>query len=91
MEVKRLSYKHKNNKILYYAVNYLRQLISSKYYQAKLVTKLKSINLLNDDEFQKVMSRVNYYNKLKKKVELTSGALKSSDLTIEKGFKTYFF
>ncbi|MFT7071537.1 glycosyl transferase family 90 [Patiriisocius sp. Uisw_017] len=91
MEVKRLSYKHKNNKILYYAVSYLRQLISSKYYQAKLLTKLKSINSLNDDEIQKVMSRVNYYNKLKKKVELTSGALKSSDLTIKKGFKTYFF
>jgi hypothetical protein len=91
MEVKRLSYKHKNNKILYYAINYLRQLIPSKYHQARLGSKLKSINSLNDDDIQKVMSRVNYYNKLNKKVELTSEAIKSSDLKLEKGSKTYFF
>jgi len=91
MEVKRLSYKHKNNKILYYAVNYLRQLIPSKYYQEKLETKLKSINSLNDDDIQKIMFRVNYYNKLDKTVELTSEAKKLSDLTLKKGSKTFFF
>ena len=91
MELKRMSYKHKNNKILYYAVNYLRQLIPTKYFQKKLETKLKSIDSLNEDDIQKIIFRVNYYNKLDKTVELPSEAKMLSDLTLKKGSKTFFF
>jgi len=61
MEIKRLSFKHKNNKFYYYALNYLRQLIPSIYYQNKLENKLKE---LDDFNTERIMSRVIYYNKL---------------------------
>jgi hypothetical protein len=88
MEIKRLSYKHKNNKILYYITNYLRQLIPCSSYQSKLSARLKSIN---GNDIEKIKFRLNYYNKLEETVELTAKAIKLSDLTLEKGSKTYFF
>ncbi|MFG6685964.1 glycosyl transferase family 90 [Mariniflexile sp. HNIBRBA6329] len=91
MEIKRLSYKHKNNKVLYYIKNYIRLLIQSNYYQAKLSEKLKSIKSLSDDDIEKIAFRLNYYNKLKEPVELTTEAIKLSDLKLIKGSKTYFF
>ena len=91
MELKRMSGKHKNNKILYYAVNYLRQLIPKKRYQEKFETKLNSIESLNDEDLEKIIFRVNYYNKLDKTVELASEAKKLSDLSLEKSSKTFFF
>lgn len=85
MEYKRLSYKHKNNKAKYYLINYLRQLIPSKYYQARLTKKIN--NSLNDDA---IAQRVNYYNKLENATDL-NGAKKFSELKLKKGEKTFFF
>jgi hypothetical protein len=88
LEIKRLSYRHKNSKILYYGINYFKQIIPSSYYQAKLANTLHSIKNLN---YEEIISRVNYYNKLGKNVELTDEAKKLSDLKIRDGNKTYFF
>ena len=85
MEYKRLSYKHKNNKVKYYTVNYLRQLIPSVYYQTKLNKKLNNI-----PDYASLIKRVNYYNKLDKITELNSKAIKLSELKINK-HKTYYF
>jgi hypothetical protein len=91
MKLKRMSYKHKNNKFIYYVKNYFRQLIPSSYYQQKLHTKLKSINSLNKHDIDNIEDRVNYYNKLEKSVPLTKPTRKLSELKIDKGLKAYFF
>ncbi|NPA37289.1 MAG: lipopolysaccharide biosynthesis protein [Chlorobi bacterium] len=86
MELKRLSYKHKNNKIKYYLINYLRQLIPVKYYQDKLIERLNDIT-----DCDIIEQRVNYYNKLTNPVELSDAAIKLSDLTLKNVNKTYYF
>lgn len=87
LEIKRLSYRYKNNKVRYYGLNYFRQLIPSGYFQARLENALDGIKDLNEEE---IMSRVNYYNKLEKHVPLSGKARKLSDLRIRES-KTYFF
>ncbi len=87
MEIKRLSFKHKNNKFYYYVLNYLRQLKPSIYYQKKLEKKLME---LDDFDMEKILSRVNYYNKLDD-VKTLSNTVSLADLKIEKGSKAYFF
>ncbi|ANI88123.1 lipopolysaccharide biosynthesis protein [Arachidicoccus ginsenosidimutans] len=94
IEPKRLSYKHKNSKILYYAQNYFRQIIPAGYYQPKLKAILDSFNLLDDDNKKKILARVNYYNKLEKTTNL-SAAQKLSDLSLKAftkdGHRSYYF
>jgi len=87
MEIKRLSFKHKNNKFYYYALNYLRQLIPSIYYQNKLENKLKE---LDDFNTEIIMSRVIYYNKLNN-IKTLSNAEGLANLRINKDSKVYFF
>lgn len=87
MEVKRLSFKHKNNKFYYYIKNYLRLLIPSLYYQNKLEKKLKEIDSFDKE---KIIQRVNYYNKLNEIITIPD-AINFKDLKIKKGGKTYFF
>ena len=87
MEVKRLSFKHKNNKFFYYIKSYLRLLIPSLYYQNKLERKLKELDSLDKE---KIMYRVNYYNKLNH-IKTIPDATNFKNLKIKKGGKTYFF
>ena len=88
MEIKRLSFKHKNNKVLYYIINYLRQIIPSSYYQSRLENKLKT---LSEFEKEAIITRVNYYNKLDNTFELNKKARKLSDLNVKKERRIYFF
>ena len=62
MEIKRLSYRNKNNKFLYYLISHLRILIPSNYYQQKLPKKIDQLKSLDAVEYKKIISRVNYYN-----------------------------
>lgn len=87
MELKRMSFKHKNNKILYYAKNFLRQLVPSSYYQNKYSKKLEHIKFYDEVE---IMDRVNFYNKLDNTTPLIGGK-KLSDLKINENSKVYFF
>lgn len=88
MEIKRISYKHKNNKLLYYVVNYARKLVPVSYFQSQLAAKLAAGTSFNMDI---VAQRVNYYNKLEQTTELSSSAKKLSDLNLKQGHKTYVF
>ncbi|PKB43608.1 glycosyl transferase family 90 [Cellulophaga sp. RHA19] len=91
MELKRLSYKHKNSKIKYYGKNYLRQLIPLSFYQKKLQKKLNCINDLSSDEIEEINARVNYYNKLETNKDLPLNIKKLSELVLKKGYKEYYF
>ena len=85
MELKRVSYKHKNNKILYYLVNYIRQFIPSTFYQKKLAQKTHSKQQLSG-----ILKRVAYYNKLSNTITLKNPVLLSEIKTVL-GSKVYFF
>lgn len=86
MELKRMSFKHKNNKLFFYAKNYLRQLIPSIYFQKKYAKKLEDLKYYNEAE---IFERVNFYNKLEEEEPLVEGK-KIADLNIKKS-KVYFF
>lgn len=85
MELKRVSYKHKNNKILYYLVNYIRQFIPSTFYQKKLAQEIHSKQQLSG-----ILKRVAYYNKLSNTITLKNPVLLSEIKTVP-GSKVYFF
>ena len=91
MEFKRLSYRNKNNKISYYFINYLRQLIPSIYFQKKLITQLNKFEELTSNEKQELLSRLNYYNQLTENKPLSSKALQISKIKLLKSIKTYYF
>jgi hypothetical protein len=85
MELKRVSYKHKNNKILYYLVNYIRQFIPSTFYQKKLAQEIHS-----KQQLRGILKRVAYYNKLSNTITLKNPVL-LSDIKTVPGSKVYFF
>ena len=58
MEFKRLSYRNKNNKFLYYLKNYLKQLIPSLFFQKKLHFQLSKFEELNSNEKEYVESNL---------------------------------
>lgn len=86
MEIKRLSYKHKNNKIAYYCKNYFC-LYLPRYFQRKKIDKL----LKSDFNHEYINNRVNYYNKLAKNYSLPPTAKCIKDLSLKDGSKTYVF
>jgi uncharacterized protein YfbU (UPF0304 family) len=91
MELKRLSFKHKNNKLFYYAKNYLLLALPKNYYKNKLRQRLAEFQLLPEEEKKHILDRVDYYNQLDETENLETDAQKLSDLKLEKGSKTYFF
>ncbi len=91
MEFKRLSYRNKNNKTLYYFKNYLRQLVPLLFFQKKLYIKLNKFENLNSSEKEELLLRLNYYNQLKEKYILTQNAQKLSEIKLQKVNKTYYF
>ena len=91
MEFKRLAFRNKNNKFLYYFKNYLKQLIPSLFFQKKLHFKLNKFEELTSNEKQELLSRLNYYNQLKEKYILSQDAQKLSEIKLQKNHKTYYF
>ena len=87
-DIKRISFKHKNNKPGYYIKNNLRRFYPSLIFRQQLEGKLKNIEGLDMDY---VWHRVNYYNRLNEKVNLSSGAIPLSGFQLGKKQKTYFF
>ncbi len=85
MELKRISYKHKNNKPTYYLINYIRQFIPSVYYQKKIRQKINSKKHLSG-----IQKRVDYYNKLSNTIILKNPTA-LSDIKKIPGSKVYFF
>ncbi len=88
LELKRLSFRHKNNKFWYYILNYSRKYISSTFFQKSLKRKLNWINNFDNEYIQK---RVNYYNKLNDICELSDGSTPISELIKAKKLTVYHF
>ena len=86
--LKRLSWKHKNNKLLYYGKNFARQFMPAILHRSGLEKKLL---WLRDYDFNYLRNRLNYYNKLEVMTELSPSVKPLSDFTLGKRNKTYFF
>jgi hypothetical protein len=86
--LKRLSFRHKNNKAWYYAVNYTRQYFPNSIFQRRLETKLASIK---DFDATYIQERVNYYNRLNTVTRLSAKIQPISELKLGKKYKVYFF
>ncbi len=89
-EFKRISFRHKNNKPLYYVRNYIRQLIPVFIYRLKLKRKLKIFECLDETEKEYILNRVNYYNNLNNH-NLPDKSPQISNLKLSKKYKVYFF
>jgi len=68
-DIKRASFRHKNNKLKYYIVNYIRQYLPGVIFRKLLSKKISYINHV-DAEY--VCQRVDYYNKLTDKQDIDS-------------------
>jgi len=85
---KRLSFRHKNNKSLYYLKNYVSLLIPSFFYRISLERELKQRKGM---DMNQVYHRVDYYNKLSGDPTPLQEALALSEHKLGKKFKVYFF
>lgn len=85
---KKLSWKHKNNKVFYYGINFARQLLPERIFQLQLARKMSALKNYDIDYIKK---RVNYYNKLELNVSLTDDAASLANFKMKKKNKTYFF
>jgi hypothetical protein len=86
--LKILSFKHKNNKLLYYSLSFIRLLFPKKYYQSRLNNKISTIN---DYDIGYLRKRINYYNKLEEVTKLSDNVINLEKFTLKKKDKTYFF
>jgi hypothetical protein len=86
--LKRLDWRHKNNKFLYYVGAFWRQIVPTSIYRATLQKKLNSIT---PAEIDSITDRVNYYCKLTDKNKLSADAVRIGDLKIPKRQRAYYF
>ena len=85
---KRLSIKHKNNKVLYYLISLVRQLFPTVLFRLRLKKKIASLKHFDIDYIKK---RTNYYNKLEENINLSDEAKSLVNFKLKKKDKTYFF
>jgi Glycosyl transferase family 90 len=85
---KKLEWKHRNNKFLYYAKGTLRDLIPAFFFRSKLQRELKKIK---NFEREYILDRVNYYNKVSETHELSNDSIVLSDFKLTKKHSTYYF
>ena len=78
----------KNVKFFYYLKNYLLLIIPNFFFRKTLEKRLSNFT---KNEIDKLIDRVNYYNKIDSEVNVDTTWSKLSDLKIEKKGKTYFF
>lgn len=86
--LRKLEWRHKNNKFLYYARASLRELIPSKFFRDRLHKELREIT---DHDFEYIRDRVNYYNQLSETRALSDGALTLGELKLPERHSTYYF
>jgi len=78
----------KNVKFFYYLKNYLLLIIPNFFFRKTLEKRLSNFT---KNEFDNLIERVNYYNRIDSEVKVDSTWSKLSDFKIEKKGKTYFF
>ncbi|WP_345955194.1 glycosyl transferase family 90 [Mucilaginibacter sp. PAMB04168] len=88
MALERIGRALRKNKLPYYALNLLRQLLPRALHQKRLHHKLQSIKHYNKAE---VLDRVNYYNKLTENTALGAEAVVLKDMPVFKSPKAYGF
>jgi hypothetical protein len=86
--IKNLSLSIKKNKISYYTINFLRQIIPSIIYKTSLNSKLRNTNNYNIED---INNRVDYYNKLSTFKPVGEKAILLKDMPIFKSPKVYNF
>jgi len=86
--LKRLSVKHKNNKLLYYSISIGRLLLPGNIFRLRLNRKIKCLNKFDYDY---IKLRINYYNRLETSADLSAGINCLKDFKLQKKNKTYFF
>jgi Glycosyl transferase family 90 len=86
--LKQFSFKHKNNKVLYYAIGFVRQLFPYLFFQTGLDKKISTVK---DFDMEYIRKRANYYNKLDEIVNLSDGIKNLAHFKLRKQHKTYFF
>ncbi|HJN54468.1 MAG TPA: glycosyl transferase family 90 [Flavobacteriaceae bacterium] len=79
---------HRNNKQLYYSLNFLKLFIPNFFYRNSLKKNLNEINKYDIDYIKK---RVNYYNKIDRDINLHKNIPRLAKLKIKNFHKTYFF
>ena len=78
---------HRNNKQLYYSLNFLKLLIPNFFYRNRLKERLNEINKYDVDY---IKMRVNYYNKMDRDINLPDNISNLSSLKIKNFHRTYF-
>ena len=88
-DIKRASFRHKNNKLRYYAVNYIRQYLPGALFRTLLPKKLACIH---HTDAGYVYERVDYYNRLQAlPLEELKGALDIKTFKRKYKRNVYFF
>lgn len=85
--LKKYSFKHKNNKFLYYLINYSRLLIPDKIYLSQLEKKLAAVR---DYDIEYLKERAYYYNKLSVHSDLSDNVRSLRSFRHNK-HNTYYF
>ncbi len=83
-----VSVKHKNVKAWYYLKNFIR-IKTHKQFKSKGLNKI--LKTANQYDSKYLEERVNYYNRLTDKSELTEGYIHLRDFVYTKEMQTYFF
>jgi hypothetical protein len=86
--LKQFSFKHKNNKVLYYVIGFVRQLFPYLFFQTGLDKKISTVK---DFDIEYIRKRANYYNKLDEIVNLSDGIKNLAHFKLRQQHKTYFF
>jgi hypothetical protein len=86
--LKKLVWKHRNNKFLYYVRVLSRELMPARFFRSRLHKKLATVAHF-DVEY--IKDRVNYYNKLQDTRALSSDSIRLSEFKITKRQRAYYF
>jgi len=87
-DIKRASFRHKNSKLGYYLVNYIRRYVPASFFQKQLEKKL---SLLDKMDAGYIYRRVEYYNRLKEITMLPQGIKQPLEYDLREHQKTYIF
>ena len=85
---KRIFLKNKNNKFNYYVKTFFKSLIPASYYRNRRDLLLSTIS---DEDVSYIKSRVDYYNKLHRPVQLSPAAVAIKDYRIPEKIRVYYF
>lgn len=86
--IQKLINPHKNNKLLYYATGFVRQLFPASVFRRRLQRKLST---LTQYDASYILSRVNYYNKMEELKPIKPHQNRLIDFKLPKKMKVYYF